>query len=79
MVVCYFNVIGISVFPVKADAPLIVDPDAMLPFAIALQGLQPVAWWDSEVPQMLGPVKIQKFAPCNPFDRPEPRHVLVIE
>jgi len=74
-----FHVIGISVFPMKADPPLIVDPDTMLPFAIALQGFEPVARWNPEVLQMPGLMKVQELASCNPFDRTKPRHILIIE
>ena len=74
-----FHVIGISVFPMKADPPLIVDPDTMLPFAIALQGFEPVARRYSEVLKIPGPVKVQKFSTCCPFDRTKPRHILIIE
>jgi len=79
MVVCYFNVIGVSAFPVKADSPLIVDPDTVLPLAIALQGLETVARGDPEVFKVLGPVKVQELSPCNPFCRAKPRHVQIIE
>jgi hypothetical protein len=79
MIVCYFNVKGISVFPVKAYPPLIVYPDAELPFAIALQGLQPVAWRNSKVFQVPGLVKVQEFAPGCPLDRTKPRHILIVK
>ena len=79
MVVCYFNVIGVSVFPAKADSPLIVDPYAVLPLAIALQGFEPVARWDPEVFQLPGPMKVQKSSPGNPLDGAKPRHVTIIE
>jgi hypothetical protein len=59
MVVRYFNAISVSIFPAKADPPLIVDPDTMLPLSIALQGFEPVAGRDQEVFQTTGPVKIQ--------------------
>jgi hypothetical protein len=75
MVVCYFNVIGISVFPMKADSPLIVDPDTMLPFAVALQGFEPVAWRNPEVLQMPSLVKVQELASRNAFDRTKLRHM----
>jgi hypothetical protein len=72
MIVCYFNVMSVPVFPEKADPPLIVDPDAELTFAIGLQRFQPVARRNSEVIKAPGPVKIQEFPPCNPFYRSEP-------
>src|SRR3546814_64522 len=34
---------GVAVAPPKADAPLVVDPDAHPPLAVALQRLQAVA------------------------------------
>ncbi len=79
MIVCYFNVIGIAVFPAKADSPLIVDPDTILPFAIAFQGFEPVARRNPEVLKMPGLVKVQELTPCNSFDRTKFGHVLVIE
>jgi hypothetical protein len=68
MIVGYFNVIGIPVFPVKADSPLIVDPHAVLPLAIALEDLKPIARRDSEVLKVPGLVKVQELPPCNPLD-----------
>jgi len=79
MVVCYFNIIGVSVFPEKADSPLIVDPDTVLPLAISLQGFETVARGDPEVLKVPGSVKIQELSTCNPFDRAKPRHVQIVE
>lgn len=45
MVVHDFNISWAVVGPSEADAELIIDPDAVLAFAVALQGFQPVAWW----------------------------------
>jgi len=33
----------VSIGPTEADAPLVVDPDAVLPLAIARQSLQTIA------------------------------------
>jgi hypothetical protein len=35
--------------PLKADAPLIVDADAVLTQSISLQGFQPVSGWDAKI------------------------------
>jgi hypothetical protein len=40
---------GVATGPSKADSPLIVDPDAVLPFSVALQPLQSVPWGYLEV------------------------------
>jgi hypothetical protein len=79
MVVCYFNVIDISVFPAKTDPPLIVDPDTVLSFTVSLQGFQPVSGRDLEVLKVFGPMQVQEPPPRDPFDRMKLRHVPIIE
>jgi hypothetical protein len=79
MVVDYFNIIGVPVFPAKTDPPLIIDPYTILPLAIALQGLKPVARRDPEILKTPGLMKVQELPPCNPFDRTKLRYVQVIK
>ena len=43
MIVDDLDVVGIAVTPTKANPPLVVDPDAVLSFAVASQGLQSIA------------------------------------
>jgi hypothetical protein len=43
MIVHDFYVARLTGIPSETDAPLIVDPDAVLPFSFASQRLQPVA------------------------------------
>jgi hypothetical protein len=40
--------------PLKANPPLIVDTDAVLPFAVAAQSLKPVSWQCGEILQAGG-------------------------
>jgi hypothetical protein len=42
MIVCYFNIKCVAIFPTEADSPLIIDPDAVLPPAISFEGLYPI-------------------------------------
>ena len=42
MIIRYFNIKGVSIFPLKTDAPLIIYPYAPLSFPFALQRLKPV-------------------------------------
>ncbi len=42
MIVDYFHVPSIAVVPTKADALLIVDPNTILPGAIASEFFQPI-------------------------------------
>lgn len=42
MVVNDFDFVGIAVPPEEADAPLVIDPDAVPTFAVAFQGFQAI-------------------------------------
>src|SRR5665811_763125 len=63
MVVTDLNVVGISVFEDKADSPLVVDRDRMLPFAVTLQAMQPIAGRLLQVLQTRSQVQILQSAP----------------
>ena len=54
MVVSDLDVIGISVNEPKADAPLVIDPDAVLTGAISFQRFEPISWRHPEIIQRLG-------------------------
>ncbi len=43
MIVNNFNIVGIAITPDKAQAPLVVNPYAMLASPIARQRFQPIA------------------------------------
>jgi hypothetical protein len=42
VVVDDFYVVGVAVTPSETDTPLVVDPDAVLAFAIAFEGFEPI-------------------------------------
>src|SRR5690242_18904329 len=48
VIVDHLYIVGIAGVPSKADAPLIVDPDAMLAGPVALQRFQSIAGWHSK-------------------------------
>ena len=54
MVIDDLDQLSAAVSPDKAEAPLIVDADAVLPSAIALEGLQPVAWRRAQIEEGVG-------------------------
>ncbi len=49
MVVHDLDLISMAAFPPKADAPLIIDADAMLTFALALERLESIGGWHAKV------------------------------
>jgi hypothetical protein len=48
------HVPSFSLTPSEANAPLIVDADAVPTAPVAMQGFEPAAWWNSQIVQMLG-------------------------
>ena len=61
MVVDDFHIVSVSFMPAKADAVLIVYPDAVLPLAVAGEFLQAVAGRGAEVVQGLSRVQKQQL------------------
>jgi len=43
MIVNDFNLMHITAMPDETDAPLVIDLDAVLPFTITMQRLQPIS------------------------------------
>jgi len=68
MIVNYFNVQRIAIFPAKADSPLIVDPYTVLPLAAAFQGFKTVSGRNPKILQLDCTVQIKQLASCNPFN-----------
>ena len=60
---------GIAVRPPEADAPLIVDPDAMLAGTVALQFLQPVAGRHPQIRQRLGGINSHQLPQHGALER----------
>jgi hypothetical protein len=46
MIVGYFDIIGVIIFPYKTDSPLVINSYAILPGSISTQLLQSVRWWE---------------------------------
>jgi hypothetical protein len=49
MVVHDFDVVRITFVPTEAQPPLIVDSDGVLPFSVALEGLQSIPRQTSQI------------------------------
>ncbi len=68
MIINYLNLINIAGVPLKADAPLIIDPDTVLAFTVASQLLQPICRWYHQVSQVSSPVDHPELPECNLLD-----------
>jgi hypothetical protein len=71
MIVRDFDVINVARPPGKTDSPLIVNPNAVLSFAVAAQLLQPVARNCAESPQVARGVEHVELPKRRTFDGTE--------
>jgi hypothetical protein len=68
MIVGYLNFMGMPVGPAKANAILVIDPDRVLTFSIALQLLQLVTRRRLQVMKTGRRMDHKKLAPRNPLE-----------
>jgi hypothetical protein len=68
VVVNNFNVIGVPVFPVEADSPLVVNTDTPLAFSFASELLKPVRRRDAEEFQGCCSMELRQFPKANPLN-----------
>ena len=66
-----FDVMGAILVPSEADAVLVVDPDRILPGAVALERLEPVARRGAQIIEPMGGVEHRQFSQGGPFDMHE--------
>lgn len=80
MVVNDLHVVGVTIAPAKADAPLIVDSYAVLPCTVSPELLEPVPRWDPEISQSLRSIEQQQLPKGQVQDRRwPPAHTLPVE
>jgi hypothetical protein len=61
MIINDLDIERVSVLPLEADAPLLIDPDAVLTLAIAFQRFQLIRRRNHEIAQISGAVQILQF------------------
>ena len=62
MIVAQFNVVGVLSLKPKTQPPLTVDRYGIVPEAIPLQSMEPVAWRNTHVFDRLGSIKHIEFS-----------------
>ena len=68
MVIDDLNVVRVPLAPNEAKAPLVVDPDAVLSFAVAVQCFQAISRRRHQVSQFCGAVQLAKFPARDTLD-----------
>ena len=64
-----FHVVRIAVTPAEADAPLVIDPNAVLSFAFAFERLQPVCRGNTQIVERGRGIEHAQLAPGDLLDR----------
>jgi len=65
MVISNLHTIGITISPFEADAPLVVDPDAILPGPTTFELLKSITGWHSKVLKGIGRIEDKELAQCR--------------
>ena len=76
MVIHNLNVICVPVTPMKADSPLIVDANAVLPLSVSMQRFKAVSGRPSQVPQLGSYIQLAKLSLSDALDAAKPFHRL---
>jgi hypothetical protein len=67
VIINYFDVIGVSILPQKADAPLVTDADAPLALSVSGELLKSVCRRHAEEFKSRGTMELGQFAKCCPL------------
>ena len=78
MIIDDLNLFGCLLTPQETEAPLIVDPDAVLAAAVAGKRLQPVARWRPKVGKLGRCVEHVELAQRHCFDALKRRYGLAL-
>lgn len=68
MVIHDLHVIGIAFQPLETNAPLVVDPDAVLPLTISTKPLEMIGGRRSQIINRHCPVQHAQFAQSAPLN-----------
>jgi hypothetical protein len=79
MIVHNLHVVGVSASPHKANAPLIVDSDAVLSRAAPFERFKPIAGKRSQINQSFRCVQHQQFPSRRLSNVRKPWNILVVE
>jgi hypothetical protein len=64
----YLDIVSIFIAPNKTETPLIVDPYAVLSFAITMQRFEPVSGRSRQIAQVYCAIQLTEFAPIHLFN-----------
>jgi hypothetical protein len=63
--------VSVAFSPHEAETALVVNPNAILPLAIAMQCFQAIARRSCQIAQFRGAVQLPKLSPCDALNSPK--------
>ena len=79
MIIHDLDIVRITLSPDKADPPLTIDTNTVLPLPITLQCFQQISRRNPQITERWGAVENQKLPSRNPFYATEPQDVLIVK
>ena len=79
MIIHDLNIERITLNPGKADPPLIIDTNTVLPLPISLQSFQTISRRNPQITERWGEVENQKLPSRNSFYATKLRYVLIVK
>lgn len=70
---------SVTILPLEANSPLIVDPNAVLSRPVSAQSFQSVGRWYQQVLKCFGAMEIKEFTPDYLLNRLEAENRPIIE
>jgi len=76
MIIYDLNIVSIAIAPHKADTPLIVDANTVLPVSVAFERFQSITRKRRQVAQFRGYIQLSKFSLRHPLEPSKPLDML---
>lgn len=68
MIIYDFDVVSLSIAPLEADAPLVVDANTALSSAVTTEFFKTIGRWNAQISEVLGVAKHAKLTVSNLLD-----------
>jgi len=79
MIIDDFNIEGIPVMPFKADSPLLVNSNRILPLSFASEGMELIAWIQHQGIKAGGCMQNRQSPSRLPLEGLEPLHSFIVK
>ena len=76
VVVHDLNIVRVAAGPPETDSPPVIDTNTVLTGSVALQCLQSIAWWSSQITQFRCCIELSQLALSDALELPNAQNTL---